>query len=222
MTARIGKHINTEDVVISGISGVFPQSENMQEFAENLLAGKDLIQETDRWGKGKFFFFSIFLQNLKIGNAIFYFSEFADIPPRAGILTTLDRFDHSFFRVRRLLVEKMNVASRILLEKVFEAIVDAGSIIKNFSKHLSFIYSPTFAKIQIIFSKTFNRNYHSTVELIIKLRFIPFDYRTNFFYRDNVESPLLIYRGHSMSIRPKSSKYAWLQIFFYIWRENRR
>lgn len=63
MTVETGKRIYTEDVVISGISGVFPQSDNMQEFAENLLAGKDMVEEVDRWKKGKS---SIFQLNFNI------------------------------------------------------------------------------------------------------------------------------------------------------------
>lgn len=32
-----------EDVVISGMSGRFPKSENVQEFAENLFNGVDMV-----------------------------------------------------------------------------------------------------------------------------------------------------------------------------------
>lgn len=56
MSIRNGKPIKAEDVVISGISGVFPQSDNVEEFKENLLQAKDLIQENERWGKGKSIF----------------------------------------------------------------------------------------------------------------------------------------------------------------------
>jgi fatty acid synthase len=46
--------IDTEEIVISGISGRFPESENFDEFAENLFANKDLITEDERrWPKGK-------------------------------------------------------------------------------------------------------------------------------------------------------------------------
>ncbi|XP_065210550.1 fatty acid synthase-like [Planococcus citri] len=39
-----------ESIVISGISGVFPSSENMERLKENLLSGKDMIQPVDRYG----------------------------------------------------------------------------------------------------------------------------------------------------------------------------
>jgi len=45
--------INDEDIVISGISGVFPESDNVIELADNLFAKRDLVTEDDRrWKKG--------------------------------------------------------------------------------------------------------------------------------------------------------------------------
>jgi fatty acid synthase len=44
---------NSDEIVISGISGRFPESENFDEFAKNLFANKDLIKEDERrWPKG--------------------------------------------------------------------------------------------------------------------------------------------------------------------------
>lgn len=54
-------------------------------------------------------------------------TDFKNIPSRAGCIKTLDRFDHSFFRVNRKQAEQMDIASRMLLEKTFEAIIDAGN-----------------------------------------------------------------------------------------------
>lgn len=43
-----------DDVVISGISGVFPESDNVVELANNLFAKRDLVTEDERrWKKGK-------------------------------------------------------------------------------------------------------------------------------------------------------------------------
>lgn len=42
------------DIVISGISGRLPQSDNMEEFEENLYSGTDMVTEGDeRWPIGK-------------------------------------------------------------------------------------------------------------------------------------------------------------------------
>lgn len=45
-----------EDVVIAGIAGKLPESENLQEFWENLLNGVDMVTEDDRrWKPGECF-----------------------------------------------------------------------------------------------------------------------------------------------------------------------
>ena len=43
----------TEDIVISGMSGRFPESDTTDEFAHNLYTGVDMItEESRRWPKG--------------------------------------------------------------------------------------------------------------------------------------------------------------------------
>lgn len=59
-------------------------------------------------------------------NGTNWFSDITDIPKTVGVVKTIDRFDHSFFRVHRKLAEKMDCTSRMLLEKTYEAVVDAG------------------------------------------------------------------------------------------------
>lgn len=42
-----------EEVVIAGIAGKLPESENLQEFWENLINGVDVVTEDDRrWKPG--------------------------------------------------------------------------------------------------------------------------------------------------------------------------
>lgn len=54
-----------EDIVISGISGRFPRSENVQEFGDLLMAGEDLITEDDlRWPPGNEPFFILMASNV--------------------------------------------------------------------------------------------------------------------------------------------------------------
>lgn len=44
-----------EEVVISGISGRFPESDSVEEFKENLFSGVDMVTEDDRrWPIGMF------------------------------------------------------------------------------------------------------------------------------------------------------------------------
>jgi hypothetical protein len=43
----------SDEIVISGIGGRFPESDNLDEFAENLFANRDLITDDEtRWPKG--------------------------------------------------------------------------------------------------------------------------------------------------------------------------
>ena len=45
----------SEEIVISGMSGRFPQSVNLEEFWYNLVSGTDMITEDDvRWERGNF------------------------------------------------------------------------------------------------------------------------------------------------------------------------
>ena len=42
-----------ENVVISGVSGRFPESDNMEEFRQHLLNGEDMVTEDGRrWTPG--------------------------------------------------------------------------------------------------------------------------------------------------------------------------
>ena len=58
---------------------------------------------------------------------MFYvFTEHPEIPARTGKLYNIDKFDSSFFSVHNKQAQTMDPQSRMLLEKAYEAIVDAG------------------------------------------------------------------------------------------------
>ena len=40
------------EFVISGLSGRFPQSDNVAEFSEHLYNCDDMLTDTERWPKG--------------------------------------------------------------------------------------------------------------------------------------------------------------------------
>jgi len=47
-------NVSGEEIVISGIAGRFPSSDNMNQLRENLFNKIDLVRaDHDRWGKGK-------------------------------------------------------------------------------------------------------------------------------------------------------------------------
>lgn len=52
----MGKNYIDDDIVISGISGRFPESDNIDELKENLYNHVDMVTEDDRrWPVGKLY-----------------------------------------------------------------------------------------------------------------------------------------------------------------------
>lgn len=93
-----------DDVVISGLSGRFPESNNVEEFTEQLFAGIDLITDDERrWPSGLY-----------------------GLPTRTGKLKDLAHFDATFFGVHAKQAHVMDPQLRILLELTYEALIDAG------------------------------------------------------------------------------------------------
>nr|QCW07586.1 fatty acid synthase 6 [Blattella germanica] len=92
-----------DDIVIAGVSGRFPESENVEEFMENLYGGVNMVVENDRrWPIG-----------------------FCNLPGCAT-LKDASKFDASYFGVPPKLVNYMDPQLRIILELTYEAILDAG------------------------------------------------------------------------------------------------
>ncbi|XP_046415450.1 fatty acid synthase-like isoform X1 [Neodiprion fabricii] len=91
-------------VVISGIAGRFPKSNNLTQFRENLMNKVDLITDDDRrWN-----------------------TDHPDIPRRAGKINNIEKFDARFFGVHFKEAHSMDPMARMLLEHTYEAIIDAG------------------------------------------------------------------------------------------------
>ncbi|XP_046739713.1 fatty acid synthase-like [Diprion similis] len=93
-----------DEVVISGIAGRFPESDNLITFRENLVNKVDLITDDDRRWK----------------------SENPDIPQRTGKVNNIEKFDAEFFGVHFKEAHTMDPAARMILEHTYEAIIDAG------------------------------------------------------------------------------------------------
>lgn len=93
-----------EKIVVSGISGRFPHSNNMRELSHNLYNKVDMADDDEsRW---KHFH--------------------PDVPRRTGKIQNLDKFDASFFSIHNRLANSTDPQARILLEHSYEAILDAG------------------------------------------------------------------------------------------------
>ncbi|NXC72710.1 FAS synthase, partial [Anhinga anhinga] len=93
-----------EDVVIAGIAGRLPESDNLQEFWDNLINGVDMVTEDDRrWKPGIY-----------------------GLPRRNGKLNDLGKFDASFFGVHAKQAHTMDPQLRMMLEVSYEALLDGG------------------------------------------------------------------------------------------------
>jgi acyl transferase domain-containing protein len=56
----------------------------------------------------------------------FVFTDYPEVPARMGKLYNIEKFDASFFNVHYKEAQFMDPQCRMLLEKTYEAIVDAG------------------------------------------------------------------------------------------------
>ena len=95
----------TEDtVVISGMSGRFTKSRTIADFKHNLYNKIDMVQPcTDQW------------------KAI---TEI--VPERYGQTVDVDKFDAAFFSIHSEFGNFMDPQGRMILEHVYESILDAG------------------------------------------------------------------------------------------------
>ena len=103
------------EVAVVGMSGVFPQSQDLETFWENLAAERDLITEipADRWDWRAF-----------EGNP---FEERNKTNSRwGGFLKEVDKFDSAFFGITPFEAQLMDPQKRIFFETVWKAIEDSG------------------------------------------------------------------------------------------------
>ncbi len=106
---------NKEPIAIIGMSGKFPQSENLEEFWENLLAGKDCIREVpkSRWDWQKIFGdpkSEPGKTNIKWG----------------GFIDGIEDFDPLFFGISPKEAAGMDPHQRLLMTYAWKALEDAG------------------------------------------------------------------------------------------------
>ncbi|XP_071628686.1 fatty acid synthase-like isoform X1 [Temnothorax longispinosus] len=92
-----------EEIVISGIAGRFPNSDNLKEFQENLFNKADLgSSDHGRWNNSY------------------------NIPHQIGKVNNIEKFDSEFFNIPTTEAHIMDPMTRMLLEHTYEAIIDAG------------------------------------------------------------------------------------------------
>lgn len=93
-----------DEIVISGISGRFPNSWDIAEFSHNLYNKIDMVDDRE----------------------VRYRHTNPDIPKRMGTIEGLQYFDAPFFGVHARQAHSMDPQCRLLLEHAYEAVLDAG------------------------------------------------------------------------------------------------
>ncbi|KYM97760.1 Fatty acid synthase [Cyphomyrmex costatus] len=99
--------VSNEEIVISGIAGRFPNSDNMNQLRENLFNKIDLVIDHNRWEK----------EHTK-------FSE--ELSFRMGTVNNVQKFDADFFGLSFEQAHALIPETRMLLEHSYEAVIDAG------------------------------------------------------------------------------------------------
>lgn len=98
-----------DEIVISGVSGRFPNANNVKEFAEKLYNKIDCVDDDEsRWKH-----------------------VHPDIPKRSGKVRGIEKFDAAFFGYPSRHVLSLDPQMRFLLEHTFEALIDAGMCAKK-------------------------------------------------------------------------------------------
>ncbi|KAJ3652400.1 hypothetical protein Zmor_018369 [Zophobas morio] len=93
-----------EEVVISGVSGRFPESENIYEFRDNLFNKKQMVSENEkRW-------------KVDVGN----------VPKKSGHIDNINKFDAGYFGLHYRQANFMDPGLGVIMKTVIEAIMDAG------------------------------------------------------------------------------------------------
>lgn len=104
-----------EPIAIIGLAGRYPDAENIQDFYQNLLAGRDSVQEIPewRWDNKKYFNKSRHATGKN-------YSQWG------GFIENVDQFDPLFFNVSPTDAITMDPQERLFLESSWNCIEDAG------------------------------------------------------------------------------------------------
>lgn len=113
-----------EDIAIIGISGRFPEAENVQELWKNLKESKDCIVEIpkERWNYKDFY-------DEEKGKKGKLYGKWG------GFLKDVDKFDPLFFNIAPGNAATIDPMERIFLQSVQETLEDAGYTRKSLSQY---------------------------------------------------------------------------------------
>nr|WP_246027806.1 MULTISPECIES: SDR family NAD(P)-dependent oxidoreductase [Paenibacillus] len=105
----------SQDIAIIGLSGMFPEADNVRSFWNNLRNGKDCVKEIpeDRWDHSLYYD----EDKMKPGKT---YSKWG------GFINGVDEFDPRFFNISPREAEIIDPQERLFLKCVYETIEDAG------------------------------------------------------------------------------------------------
>ncbi|HXM02843.1 MAG TPA: beta-ketoacyl synthase N-terminal-like domain-containing protein, partial [Chthoniobacterales bacterium] len=113
--SRAESSLVDQEIAIIGVFGRYPQASDLDEFWENLVNGKDCIEEVppERW------------------NYRDYYSPEAGKPGKTnnkwgGFIRDVDKFDPLFFNISPREAQVMDPQERLFLETVWKTVEDAG------------------------------------------------------------------------------------------------
>ncbi|XP_050431818.1 fatty acid synthase-like [Adelges cooleyi] len=114
---------NKEDsfeVVISGVGGKFPKSENIEELKTNLFNKVNMVTSNDcRWNK----------------------NDWPGVPTATGKVSVAQKLDDTFIGINSRIVKQMDPLTRVLIERSFEAVIDAGLNPKSLNGSMTSVYT---------------------------------------------------------------------------------
>jgi acyl transferase domain-containing protein len=100
--------MSQQAIAIIGMSGLFPEADNLQQLLQNLREGRDSVRP---------------LSEERLSNCGLDLAP--DYKPFA-FLDRIDQFDHKYFRISKREAEMMEPSQRLLLEMAIHAIENAG------------------------------------------------------------------------------------------------
>lgn len=113
-----------QSIAIIGMSGRFPQSENLEQYWENLKSAKDCVSEIPetRWD---------WKEHFKAGSP----QKGKSYGKWGGFLDDVDKFDASFFNITPKEAEVIDPQERLFLQCATSAIQDAGYTSDKLANH---------------------------------------------------------------------------------------
>ncbi|WOO37929.1 SDR family NAD(P)-dependent oxidoreductase [Anaerocolumna sp. AGMB13020] len=104
-----------EPIAIIGAEGIFPGSNDLNDFWDNLKEGRDLITEIppDRWDWKEYYSEDRLAKNKATSKC-------------GGFIKEVDKFDAPFFNISPMEAELMDPQQRLLLQTVWKVTEDAG------------------------------------------------------------------------------------------------